>query len=72
MLVGGVVTGVHEPPVPGVGVVTVAVLLRLPVAPGATVPVIVMVAVCPAGRSASAAVPVHAPIAAPFTLYCGF
>jgi hypothetical protein len=52
----------------GVGVVVEALFIRLPVAPVATVPVMRMVAVLPAGRSAKVAVPLHAPIAAPFTL----
>ncbi len=61
----------------GVGVVVVAVLFRLPVAPVETLPVMIMVEVAPAGKSASVAVPFHEPVApvvpsAPTMLYCGF
>jgi hypothetical protein len=56
----------------GVGVVVVALFIKLPVAPDATMPEITTVAVCPAGRSASVVEPLHGPVGPPLALNCGF
>jgi hypothetical protein len=45
VLIGGVAIGVVEPSLLGVGVVTLATLLRIPAAPTESVPVITTVAV---------------------------
>ncbi len=55
-----------------VGVVTVALLGRLPVARILIVPVIFITVTFPLGISGSAAVPVHGEDGPPSTLNCGF
>ncbi len=70
---GVVVTGVLAPSVPGVGVVTVAVLEMLPDAFLLNVPRINMVAVVLTEISGKTVLPVHEAHVAPLSvLYCGF
>ena len=67
------VTGVLLPSVPGVAVVTLAVLLRLPVVVLLTVPLSKTLVLEPDARSGNVTLPVHGFHVAPLSrLYCGF